>query len=89
MRAGLLATFLAAIAIRAWDELKYEQRMPKPEVFWHIAVVWGVLGLISELGADDLAALFGLGYLLMLMYRFYLSHKVIEDDKVSGQYQGH
>lgn len=68
MRFGLLATFISACAILAWDELKTKQRFPHPDVFVRAAIVWSVLGIISELGVPELAALFGLGFVLSMLY---------------------
>jgi hypothetical protein len=68
MRFGLLATFVSAVAIITWDELKNKQRFPHPEVYVHAAVVWAILGVVSDLGAPDIAALFGLGLLLSMLY---------------------
>lgn len=68
MRFGLLATFIAAISILTWDELKTKQRVPHPEVYIRAAVVWAILGLIGELGVPELASLFGLGLVLSMLY---------------------
>lgn len=67
-RYGLLATFLIAVAMNAWDEMKVKQRVPQPQRFVYIAVVWGVLGIVAEMGAPDLAAVFGAGMVLALAY---------------------
>lgn len=71
MRFGLLATFIAAIGIISWDELKHKQRVPHPEVYIHAAVVWAILGIISELGVPELAAIFGLGLVLSMLYIYF------------------
>lgn len=70
MRFGLLATFISAIAILTWDEIKNQQRVPEPQVYVHAAVVWAVLGIVSELGVPELAALFGLGYVVSMLYTY-------------------
>jgi len=70
-RLGLLTTFIAALAILTWDEVKTQQRVPKPEVYWHAVIVWAVLGVVAELGVPELAALFGFGYVLSMLYRYY------------------
>lgn len=71
MRFGLLATFMLALAILTWDEVKHQQRVPHPDVYWHAAVVWAILGIASELGVPELAALFGVGYVLSMMYGYF------------------
>jgi len=71
MKVGLLATYFAAISIITWDEIKNQQQIPHPQKFIYATVVWAVLGAVSELGLDDLAALFGLGLVLTMLYRFY------------------
>jgi hypothetical protein len=33
--------------------------------------VWAILGIVSEIGASDIAALFGFGLLLSMLYTYY------------------
>lgn len=70
MRFGLLGTFFAAVSVITWDELKHQQRFPHPEVYVYVALVWAILGIVGELGAADLAALFGLGIFLTMLYTY-------------------
>lgn len=68
-RFGLLTTFGLAVALIAWHEMKYEQRVPRPERFVFAALVWAVLGVISDLFSPELATLFGIGIVLTLLYQ--------------------
>jgi len=70
-RYTLLITFLAAVGMVAWDEVKVEQRFPKPARFMYVAVIWAVLGIVAEMGADNVAAAFGVGLVLVLAYQHY------------------
>jgi hypothetical protein len=71
MRFGLLSTYVAAIAIVTWREVKLYQRTPEPKYYVRVAIVWGILGVVAELGVPELAALFGLGFVLAMLYDFY------------------
>ena len=73
MRFGLLSTYVAAIAIVTWREVKLYQRTPEPKHYVRVAIVWGILGVVAELGVPELAALFGFGFVLAMMYDFYAS----------------
>jgi hypothetical protein len=70
-RPALLVTFLVAVAMVTWSELKVNHRIPQPQRFVFAGVVWGVLGVVSELGGPELAAVFGLGMVLVLTYQLY------------------
>lgn len=80
-RYALLLTFLVAVAIIAWDEIKVAQRFPMPKRFVYAAVVWGILGVIAELGADDVAAAFGVGMVLVLAYQHYKAPAAVPPDQ--------
>jgi hypothetical protein len=71
MRQGLLVSFIAAIGLITWDELKNRQRVPHPERYVSAVIVWFILGLVAELGAPELAGLFGIGLVLTLYYSYY------------------
>lgn len=86
---GLLGTFVIGIGIITWDEVKNQQRVPHPERYMYVALVWGVLGIIGELGAPELAALIGLGYIITLIYRNL--GKPVRDSgsqEIAGRFQG-
>lgn len=70
-RSALMVSFLAAIGIVTWHEIKTLQRIPHPATYVHAAVVWAILGIVSDLGAPELAAVFGAGLVLSMVYRFY------------------
>lgn len=80
-RFGLLTTFLVAVALIAWTEMRYEQRVPRPERFVFVGLVWATLGIISDLVSPELAALFGVGLVLTLLYR---QRRVIGDSARSS-----
>lgn len=64
-------SFLAAVGIITWQELRQFHRAPRPERFLYVAVVWGLLGVVSEVGGDDIAAVFSVGLVLTLLYSYY------------------
>jgi len=82
-RFALLATFLAAVGVVTWDEIKRMQRVPHPEKYVHAAVVWAILGIVADLGAPEIAALFGFGMVLSMLYRFYATRSSEQTGDVS------
>jgi hypothetical protein len=37
----------------------------------YAGIVWGILGVVAEVGAPELAAAFGVGFLLALGYNYF------------------
>jgi hypothetical protein len=70
MRAGLTVTLMVAVAILVWDEIHTKMRVPHPERFINAALVWGVLGVMAELGAPEIATLLGAGLVLTMLYTY-------------------
>lgn len=71
MRFGLFVTFILAMGILTWDELKNHQRIPQPQKYVHAGVVWAILGFVAEFGAPEVAAIFGVGLVLAMTYSYY------------------
>lgn len=70
-RPVLFMTFLAAVGLITWQELRLYARAPRPERYVYAALVWALLGIVSEMGGDDIAAAFSVGLVLTLVYQFY------------------
>ena len=81
-RFGLLITFIIAIGILTWDEIKNQQRVPVPTKYVHAAVVWGILGIIADFGAPEVASVFGLGLVLAMAYGYYNSQHTTTETNV-------
>lgn len=77
-RFGLLTTFTMAVSMLAWREMRQEQRMPQPQKFIYAAIVWAILGVFADLGAPELATLFGIGFVIALYYN---GHTIVGDTK--------
>jgi len=85
MRFGLVGTYLAAFAMLAWDEINVEQRVPHPAKFVYASIVWGVLGIVAELGAPELAFVFSIGILLSMAYVYFQSpRRTVNQASMSG-----
>lgn len=69
-RFGLVTTYTMAVSIIVWNEMRREQRVPHPEKLMYVAIVWAFLGIAADLGIPELAALFGIGYILAMLYRY-------------------
>lgn len=87
-RIGLLATFLIAVGMVTWDEVKNLHRVPFPARYLYIGIVWAVLGLISELGAPEIGAVFGVGLVVAMAYSFYTNKTPWPADLPYGPGQG-
>lgn len=70
-RQVLLATFLAAIATLTWTEMHLYQTMPRPARYVGAGLTWGILGLLAPVITYRLAALFGAGLYLTLLYQYF------------------
>lgn len=70
---GLLVTYFAALAIITWDELKHKQRIPHPENYVRAGIVWAILGVVAEIGAPEVAGIFGLGLVVAMLYVYFQS----------------
>ena len=82
---GLVATFIAAIGILAWDEVNIEKRVPMPSKFVYAGIVWGVLGIVAELGAPEIAFIFAVGILLSMGYVYFQSpRRTVDTASMSG-----
>lgn len=62
-------TFILAIALVIWDELKNNHRVPVPKRFVGATLIWGTLGLVGPLITYPLAAVLALGFLVALYYQ--------------------
>ena len=77
MRTGLLVTIVSALAIVTWKEIRVMQRMPRPEMYAYVMIVWVILSLIAELGAYPIAVALGAGIALAMAYTFILTGKPV------------
>jgi hypothetical protein len=71
MRRGLLTTYIIALSIITWDEVKNFQRVPQPKRYLYATLVWAVLGFLADMGLDSIAVLFGVGLVLSMAYSQY------------------
>lgn len=69
----LVATFIAAMAMVTWSEVKDYKRTPQPARYVGAGVVYGLLGILAPFISFELAGLFGIGLLLTLLYQHYKS----------------
>lgn len=63
-------TLLGAVGIVTYDELFRQHRMPDPSVYRNVVTVWAVLFIISELGAPEIAGIFGVGFVLAMFFTY-------------------
>lgn len=70
-RSILLATFLAALATLTWSEAHKYQVVPRPSRYVGAAVAWGILGFLAPAVSYRLAAMFGIGLYLALLYQYF------------------
>ena len=75
MRTGLLATWLLALSIIGWDEIKRNNRVPQPQRFIAAGVVWAILGVVADFGAPEIATILGIGFILSMLYTYYNSQQ--------------
>lgn len=73
MRTGLLITAVAAASIVTYNEMSNLQRVPRPENYMHIAIVWSILGILAEVGAYDIAVALGTGIVIAMLYTFIIN----------------
>lgn len=66
-----MATFFAALGIITFDEVAKLKRWPHPDRYGRAIIIWAILGLISDLGAPQLATIFAAGLVLTLLYQYY------------------
>lgn len=66
----LTGTLFAAIALVTYEEIYKKNRVPHPQSFGHVIIVWSILGVIAELGVPEIAGLFGVGLLLSMAYSY-------------------
>lgn len=64
----LVAMFILSLGVVTWDEIREQKRVPKPERYVRVGIVYVMLGVVALLGAPELAAAFGAGVVLMLLY---------------------
>jgi len=64
----LVGTFLLTIIVLTWDEIREQKRVPVPRRYVSAGAVYGVLGIVSTLGAPEVAAVFAVGVLLAQIY---------------------
>jgi hypothetical protein len=67
----LLATFVAAVAMVTWIEVKRNHTVPRPQRYVSAGLLWGILGISSPVLTYSLTGLFGVGILLTLMYTYF------------------
>jgi hypothetical protein len=79
----LVTSFVFAIIIAAWSEIKEFKRPPQPKRFVGAGVAYGLLGLIAPIISIELAGLFGVGLLLTLLYQ-HVPHSTAEAPKESN-----
>lgn len=62
--------FVLSVAIITWDEIREQKRVPLPKRYVNAGGVYMILGGFALLGAAQLAAVFGIGVNLALLYAF-------------------
>lgn len=70
MRTGLNMTLWAAIGIITFHEITKMQRVPRPEFYKYIAIIWATLGVVAEFGAYDIALAMAIGILISMLYTY-------------------
>lgn len=67
----LLATFIGAVFTLTWSEVGKNKVVPRPARYVGAGMTWGILGLISPIISYRLAAMFGVGLYLALLYQYF------------------
>lgn len=83
-RTALLVSFILAILFLAVHEIVQLQRVPRPQAFMHAVWVWGVLGIVSELGLPEIAAVFSFGVVIAMAYTYFETKKPLLAPKDDG-----
>lgn len=69
MSSALVAEYLIVATIITIDEVKKEQRVPLPSRYVQSTVAFGILGVASAFIGTEIAAVFGAGLILALLYK--------------------
>lgn len=77
MRSGFLITAIMATSIITWNEVRNLQRMPRPEMYAYVIIVWSILAGMAELGAYEVAVALAIGIVLAMLYTHILTGKAI------------
>lgn len=70
-RGALLGLYVVAMCIITWLEVKKEKRVPAPRRYVGSSIAFGTLGLIGPLVSYPLAAVFGAGLVIVLLYNLF------------------
>lgn len=70
-RYGMFVTFWAAVAIVSYNELRINMRVPHPDRYIKACIVWGLLSVVADLGAPEVATIFAVGLLVAMIYGYY------------------
>lgn len=82
MGRGTLISFLLAITIATYTDMYKRLRdiksgetgvnamtiLPKPRIYVYIAIIWAILGIANDLGASEVASMFGFGLCFAMFY---------------------
>lgn len=67
---ALTVTLIAAIGLVAYSAIAKKHEVPQPQYFVWIAIVWSILGLVSDLGAPQIATVFSFGLVFAMAYSY-------------------
>lgn len=82
----LVTTFVLAVCIITYSEIHDQKRMPLPSRYVSAGMVWGILGLLAAFFSPQIAAMFGVGMDLALIYQHYAGSKAASDiGKAAGK----
>lgn len=65
---AFVTSFLVAIGLITWNEIKVFKEVPKPERYVGVGVVYGLLGIVASIGDYATAAVFGWAMVVALLY---------------------
>lgn len=80
----LVSTFLVAVALLTWNEMKVNKVMPRPQRYVGAGVIWALLALLSPVLTYSLSGMFSVGVVLMLLYKNVSSSSGSADQGGSG-----
>lgn len=87
----LFYTFIFAIGIITWTEMKKYHQVPRPSRYVGASLTWGLLALGAPILTYPFVSVFSLGLLLMLITSYFepgskILTSFFGDNKVSGQF---
>lgn len=87
-RQVLIGSFFIACALISWQYWKADEAIPPPAKFTYAGLVYGLLGIAGAFLGPETAALMGVGYLLVLIYKTLGANLTTEGAETIGDQAG-